>query len=107
MNNPAQSIDATFIAQQRERLLHMQTELLRSSGEGPTLSGSGAAVPQKTTPNFADHRLGDIQRALQKIDEGTYGLSDESGEPIPLARLKAFPDALYTEREQEEQEQGK
>lgn len=40
--------------------------------------------------------LGKIQRALQKMDEGTYGLSDIDSVPIPLARLEALPYALTT-----------
>jgi RNA polymerase-binding transcription factor DksA len=50
----------------------------------------------------ADRILGKIERALAKIDEGTYGLSDIDGTPIPLARLQALPYALNTV-EQEEQ----
>jgi DnaK suppressor protein len=44
--------------------------------------------------------LSDIERALQKIEDGTYGLSDASGAPIPIARLEAIPEALYTLEEQ-------
>lgn len=40
--------------------------------------------------------LGKVERALKKIDEGTYGLSDIDGTPIPLARLKALPYAVTT-----------
>lgn len=32
-----------------------------------------------------------IDRALAKIAEGTYGLSDRSGQPIPVERLEALP----------------
>jgi len=34
------------------------------------------------------------ERALAKIDEGTYGLCDVCGEPIAAARLKAMPDGV-------------
>ena len=34
-----------------------------------------------------------IERALQKIDEGTYGLCEECEEPISLKRLQARPEA--------------
>jgi DnaK suppressor protein len=37
-----------------------------------------------------------IERALAKIDDGTYGLSDVSGKPIPMDRLRAVPEALCT-----------
>lgn len=30
-----------------------------------------------------------IQRALEKIEEGTYGVCDDCGEPIPDRRLEA------------------
>ena len=51
-----------------------------------------------------DARLSSIERALQKIDDGTYGLSDASGAPIPIERLEAYPDALYTLEEQASRE---
>jgi DnaK suppressor protein len=41
-------------------------------------------------------RLNRVERALQKIVERTYGLSDASGKPIPKARLEAVPEAIYT-----------
>ena len=34
-----------------------------------------------------------ILRALQKIDEGTYGVCDECDRKIPVKRLIAMPDA--------------
>jgi len=40
--------------------------------------------------------LGKIERALAKIEDGTYGLSDIDGTPIPMERLKALPYALTT-----------
>ena len=45
-------------------------------------------------------RLARIERALEKIEEGTYGFSDASGEAIPIERLEAVPDAIYTVAEQ-------
>jgi len=44
--------------------------------------------------------LVNIERALRKIDEGTYGISDVSGERIPRERLDAVPEAIYTLAEQ-------
>ncbi len=35
--------------------------------------------------------LARLRRALVRIDEGTYGLSEVSGNPIPLDRLEAVP----------------
>ena len=46
----------------------------------------------------ADHErlLAQVERALQRMDEGTYGLSEVSGRPIPLERLEALPWATTT-----------
>jgi len=35
--------------------------------------------------------LDSIHRALRKIDQGTYGLCDDCGEPIASRRLEALP----------------
>ncbi|MGO8971771.1 MAG: TraR/DksA family transcriptional regulator [Myxococcaceae bacterium] len=40
----------------------------------------------------ADERmLEQIDRALRRLELGTYGLSEVTGDPIPLARLEAVP----------------
>ena len=43
-----------------------------------------------------DRMLAKVNRALEKINEGTYGLSDIDGTPIPAARLEALPYANIT-----------
>ena len=35
--------------------------------------------------------LAQIQRALRRIEDGTYGVSEVSGKPIPKERLEAVP----------------
>lgn len=40
--------------------------------------------------------LNQIDRAFQKIEEGTYGICDVSGEPIPRSRLELIPFATLT-----------
>ena len=44
-----------------------------------------------------------IERAEARLREGTYGLSVESGEPIPAERLEAIPWAERTAAEEERQ----
>ncbi len=39
--------------------------------------------------------LEDVDRALAKMRAGTYGLCEASGQPIPVARLKAVPWARF------------
>ncbi|MGQ9591420.1 MAG: TraR/DksA family transcriptional regulator [Planctomycetota bacterium] len=36
-------------------------------------------------------QLDQIERAIQQIDSGTYGICEECGGQIPLARLQALP----------------
>ncbi len=50
--------------------------------------------------------LKQIDRALEKIAEGTYGVCDISGEEIPKARLDAMPYANTTVKAQEKLEKG-
>jgi RNA polymerase-binding transcription factor DksA len=37
--------------------------------------------------------LAELQAALERVDAGTYGIDEETGEPIDDARLDAFPTA--------------
>jgi DnaK suppressor protein len=41
----------------------------------------------------AEGRLQDVDDALRKLDEGTYGDCEVCGDPIPKARLEAVPTA--------------
>jgi DnaK suppressor protein len=45
--------------------------------------------------------LAAIERAERRLEKGTYGVSVESGVPIPDARLEAVPWAERTAEEQE------
>lgn len=38
-------------------------------------------------------QLQQVKKALARIDAGTYGVSEVSGKPIPIARLEAVPSA--------------
>jgi DnaK suppressor protein len=37
--------------------------------------------------------LSQVERALQRLDNGTYGICENCGNPIGKARLQAFPRA--------------
>ena len=60
-----------------------------------TLEREGNLVARDVT------RLARLERALEKIEQGTYGLSDVSGERIPRDRLDVMPEAINTLSEQE------
>ena len=74
------------------------------SGEGDTL----AVERERDLALSAQARaaIEEIDHALAKFEIGSYGLSEESGEPIPYARLEAIPWARYTVAEEEELEKG-
>lgn len=50
--------------------------------------------------------LRQIDRALEKVKDGTYGVCDLTGEEIPLPRLEAVPYATMTVSAQEKLEKG-
>jgi len=54
-----------------------------------------------TDANSLDREtLEQVNRALRRIDAGTYGLSEVSGKPIPIDRLEAVPYATTLVDEQ-------
>jgi RNA polymerase-binding protein DksA len=58
--------------------------------------GDEAKVVTDLDPILAENDLDrdtleKIDRALRRIEEGTYGISEVSGKPIPVERLEAVP----------------
>ena len=119
-----QELDQQFVESQRERLVGLRDELVRirdgmsaderdlGETEGETTLDSGDLSQDMFTREMdasigeqVERRLREVDRALQKLEEGTYGLSDESGEPIPRGRLEAVPEAIRTVEEQQRFEQ--
>jgi RNA polymerase-binding transcription factor len=116
-------LDKEFIERQKSRLLERKLELERmrdgvrederdrSQEEQDTQFDSGDESQYMFTREMDatlgqqfDRQLEEVNRALEKIEEGTYGLSDDTGEPIPKGRLEAIPEALYTVEAQERRE---
>jgi DnaK suppressor protein len=116
----ASSLDAAFIEKQHESLLKLRTELLSalrdeeaSEAEIKDESAGGPREYEDDAQKLATleldgnlvvrdlQRLQRIDRALKKIEEGTYGLSDMSGQPIPRERLEAVPESIYTVAEEQ------
>jgi RNA polymerase-binding transcription factor DksA len=40
-----------------------------------------------------ERELEELHAALERVDDGTYGIDEQTGEPIDPARLEAFPTA--------------
>jgi RNA polymerase-binding transcription factor len=116
--------DKEFVEKQRQRLEELRAELVRmvegleedqqfraEEEEDLTEHDSGdlsqslfTREMDATVEQTMEKRLQFVDRALQKIEEGTYGICDDTGEPIPRGRLEAMPEALYTVEAQQRRE---
>lgn len=98
-----------LLEQERSRI---EDSIARLRGEGP-LEGSDQLEPgdRDSEDLYQDEldqgRLKDLRRELAAVEraearlaDGTYGLSIESGEPIPDGRLEAKPTAERTIEEE-------
>jgi len=56
--------------------------------------------PLRVENELDQDTLDKIERALQRIEDGTYGISEVSGKPIPIERLEAVPSAATLVDEQ-------
>ena len=61
-------------------------------GEGT--SQAVERIAQVAAARQLDAKLRDVERALEKVDEGTYGACDVCGRPIAPERLEAIPWAV-------------
>jgi DnaK suppressor protein len=99
---------------ERARLLPAEPRLapVRSPAEraADPADEAGANLAQHEALAHAAHDrplLAEIEHALGKMDAGTYGVSEFSGEPIELARLNAVPWARFTAEEQQQLERAR
>jgi DnaK suppressor protein len=73
-------------------------ELGESQGFGKRIGdGTIEAISRLTeigVGSSLESSLARTERALAKLDEGSYGLCDTCGDPIPVARLRAMPDSV-------------
>ena len=103
----------------RQKLLAWKAELLRESGETLNhLQEESLSEPDITdratleTDRALELRTRDRERkliskideALRRLEEGTYGFCEETGEPISLKRLDARPIATLSIEAQERHE---
>ncbi len=117
-------LDKEFVEKQGQRLREIRAELLRivegmeedqrdrAVAEGDATENDSGDMSQSlftremdaTIEQTMENRLQYVDRALQKIEEGTYGICDDTGEPIPTGRLEAMPEAIYTVEAQQRRE---
>jgi DnaK suppressor protein len=63
-----------------------------------------ALLTQHTLVEHERTRLGEVEAALQRLRDGSYGVCEVSDEPIPAARLMAEPTARMTVEAQDQLE---
>lgn len=115
-NMAGQKLDESFVNDQKQRLLELKAELERmrdgldedqrdrADGEGDYTEHDSGDLSQSifsremdaTIEGQVGRRLEDVERALEKIEEGSYGVCDDTGEEIPKGRLEAVPEAIRT-----------
>ena len=116
-------LDKAFIENQRQNLLRLRATLIEAAQDAESEEADVNEESDAGAVEFEDDaqrldaleregnlvardvdRLQRIDRALEKIRDGSYGLSDVSGKPIPRARLEAVPEALDTVDEEASRE---
>jgi RNA polymerase-binding protein DksA len=100
----------TDLSNVRTSLTHERDELTRQLSE---LTADGSAAPD-FDENFADSgqvaaemgenltiaatlrdQLDDVEHALERIEDGSYGTCETCGAPVSAARLEAMPATRY------------
>lgn len=98
--------------EQHAALLHLQDVLQRERDERarairvPLEHGGEDIVDMANTKSaqammlaairIQENELAEVQAALARMRDGTYGICEITGEPIPEARLKALPWTRYS-----------
>ena len=93
----------TVLAARQQQLRDELAELTKPPEAGSNLSfgkriGEGTTEAVERISSSATARsiaaaLADVDRALAKLDEGSYGICDQCGQPITPERLEAMPSA--------------
>ena len=105
----------------RQKLVNWKTELLKESSQ--TLNN--LQIENEAKPDITDRASEEIDRsfelrtrdrerklinkidaALQRIEDGSYGYCDETGDPISIKRLEARPVATLSLEAQEMHERA-
>jgi len=98
-----------LLARERSRISQSLHGLVHQDSDEPTTTDQHMAdqasdlYDNELNEGLSDGlrlELAAVERAEQRLTAGTYGLSIESGDPIPDERLEAMPTAERTAEEQ-------
>jgi DnaK suppressor protein len=108
MESPSDDLDLDAIRKELEERRDGVRERLAVLGKRPelgTAQGFGKRIGDGTTEavsRLTDIGVGDslervlarTERAIAKLDDGSYGICDICGDPIPPGRMRALPDGV-------------
>ena len=93
-----------ILKEAKETLLHLQEE----NQNHPDIADRASSETDRAIELRARDRqrklIAKIDEALARIDDGTYGYCEETGEPISIRRLEARPIATLSVEAQERHE---
>jgi DnaK suppressor protein len=96
----------SLLADSKDTLSHLQAETVSL----PDVADRASAETDKNIELRARDRqrklISKIDAALRRIEDGSYGYCDETGEPISLGRLMARPVATLSLEAQERHERS-
>ncbi len=93
-----------ILRESRETLENLQEESQNHSDMADRASSESDRALELRTRDRQRKLISKIDAALKRIDDGTYGYCEETGDPIGIARLDARPIATLSLEAQETHE---
>ncbi|EHQ05056.1 MAG: TraR/DksA family transcriptional regulator [Leptonema illini] len=101
---PKKKVDEfrTILLKERAALLHdleLEQDSFIYNDQGDLVDIADSVILNDLINRLSDmdaDKLKQIDRALEKIEDGSYGICEGTGKPIPEARLKAVPWTPYS-----------
>lgn len=93
-----------ILRESRETLVHLQAETENHPDLADRATSETDRALELRTRDRQRKLISKIDEALRRIDDGSYGYCEETGEPIGLARLDARPIATLSLEAQERHE---
>lgn len=90
-----------ILKESRETLEHLQEANVTHADMADRASSESDRALELRTRDRQRKLISKIDSALRRIEDGTYGFCEETGEPIGLARLDARPIATLSLEAQE------
>ena len=93
-----------ILRESRETVAHLQKETENHADLADRASSETDRALELRTRDRQRKLIAKIDQALRRVEDGSYGYCEETGEPIGLARLEARPTATLSLEAQERHE---